>query len=213
MRHVGKSRDELFQALDQPVLKSLPPTPFEYAEWKRATVGPDYHIEVDDHFYSVPWTLLRETVDVRVTTAMIEVLHKGGRVAVHVRSHEKGLATSLDEHRSPGHKAHAEWTLARVADEAAKIGPETAKLVASITAAKPHPEQALRTCIGILRLTKSFEPERVEAAARRGNAIGSKTLASIRSILDKGLDRLAPLTAPEPQPIVHENIRGRAYYH
>jgi transposase len=213
MRHVGKSRADLFAALDRPVLKSLPPTRFEYAEWKRATVAPDYHIEVDDHFYSVPWTLLRETVDVRVTTVMIEVLHKGILVAVHVRSYEKGLATSLDEHRSPGHKAHAEWTLARVAEEAAKIGPETAKLVAAITAAKPHPEQALRTCIGILRLTRSFEPERVEAAARRGNAIGSKTLASIRSILDKGLDRVAPIMAPEPAPIVHENIRGRGYYH
>lgn len=213
MRHVAKSRAELFATLDQPVLKALPPTRFEYAEWKRATVAPDYHIEVDDHFYSVPWTLLRETVDARVTTSMIEVLHKGVRVAVHVRSHEKGAATTLKEHRSPSHKAHAEWTPARVEEEAAKIGPETVKLVAAITAAKAHPEQALRTCIGILRLTRSYEPERVEAAARRGNIIGSKTLASIRSILDKGLDRLSAVAAPEPAPLLHENIRGRGYYH
>ena len=213
MRHVGKSRTALFEALDRPVLKALPPTRFEYAEWKRATVGPDYHIEVEDHFYSVPWRLLRETVDVRLTTTMVEVLHKGTRVAAHVRSLAKGEATTLDEHRSPGHKAHAEWTPARVEEEAASIGPETARLVASIMAAKPHPEQAVRTCLGILRLKKSYGPERVEAACRRGNVIGSRTLASIQSILDKNLDRLAPVTAPEPAPIVHENIRGRGYYH
>ena len=213
MRHVGKSRTALFEALDQPVLKALPPARFEYAEWKRATVAPDYHIEVEDHFYSVPWRLLRETVDVRLTATMLEVLHKGTRVAVHMRSLAKGEATTLDEHRSPGHRAHAEWTPDRVTQEAARIGPETARLIASIMAAKAHPEQGLRTCLGILRLTKSFEPERVEAAARRGNAIGATTLASIRSILEKGLDRLAATTAPEPPPIVHENIRGRGYYH
>lgn len=213
MRHVGKSRTELFRTLDQTVLKALPQTRFEYAEWKRATVAPDYHIEVEDHFYSVPWKLLRETVEVRVTATMLEVMHKGTRVAAHVRSLAKGEATTLDEHRSPGHKAHADWTPARVEEEAASIGPETARLAAAIMAAKAHPEQGLRTCLGILRLTKSFEPERVEAAARRGNAIGATTLASIRSILEKGLDRLTATTAPEPPPIVHENIRGRGYYH
>ena len=213
MRHAGKSRAELFGALDAPVLAALPPAQFEYAEWKRATVAPDYHIEVDDHFYSVPWTLLRETVDVRVTTAMIEVLHKGIRVAVHVRANDKGAATTLAEHRSPAHKAHAEWTPARIAEEATGIGPETALLVAAIMGAKRHPEQALRTCLGIIRLTKSYGPARVEAAARRGNVIGSKTLASIRSILEKNLDGIAPAGTPEPAPILHQNIRGRGYYH
>jgi transposase len=213
MRHVGKSRADLFAALDQPVLKALPSAPFAYTEWKRATVAPDYHIEVDDHFYSVPWTLLRQTVDVRVTTDMIEVLHKGARVAAHARSREKGSATTLSEHRSPAHKAHADWTPARVAEAAAKIGPETATLLAAIMAAKPHPEQALRTCLGILRLTRSHGSKRVEAACRRGNVIGSKTLGSIQSILDKNLDTITPLAAPEPAPRPHENIRGRGYYH
>lgn len=144
---------------------------------------------------------------------MLEVLHKGTRVAADMRSLTKGEATTLDEHRSPGHRAHAGWTPARVAEEASKVGPEMVRLLEAIMAAKPHPEQALRTCLGILRLTKSYSVERVEAAARRGNVIGSRTLASIQSILDKSLDRLAPVTAPEPAPIMHENIRGRGYYH
>lgn len=211
MRRIGKSRTELFHALDEPVLKGLPSTHFEYAEWRRASVGQDYHIIVDDHFYSVPWRLLRETVDVRVTSAMIEVLHKGRRVAAHVRSREKGAATTLDEHRAPSHRAHAGWTPARVAEEAVKIGPQTVELLAAIMAAKRHPEQAMRTCIGILRLPKSYSAERVEAACLRGNAFDAKTYGSIRSILDKGLDRVVPNAMAEPTPVVHENIRGRCY--
>jgi transposase len=212
MRRIGKSRTDLFHALDEPILRQLPATHFEFAEWKRATVAQDYHIAVDDHFYSVPWRLLREMVDVRVTAATIEVLHKGRRVAAHMRSDVKGGATTLDEHRAPSHRAHAGWTPTRVAEEAAKIGPQTAELLAAIMAAKRHPEQAMRTCIGILRLPKIYGPERVEAACKRGLAFDAKTYRSIRSILDKGLDRVAPPIA-EPTPITHENIRGRAYYH
>lgn len=215
MKRIDKSRRQLFESLDQPVLRTLPAHAFDYAEWARATVAPDYHIEADGHYYSVPWRLLRETVDVRMTTAMIEVLHENKRVACHVRSGEKGQATTLDEHRPKGHRAYAEWTPAKAAAEAGKIGPATMTLVANVMAAKRHPEQGLRVCAGILALAKSYGAERVEAAARRGNAIGATTYASIKSILEKGLDRAAlPMAATtDTAPIEHQNIRGRGYYH
>ena len=213
MKRIDKSRRQLFESLDRPVLRALPTHSFEYAEWKRATVAPDYHIEAEDHYYSVPWRLLREAVDVRITTTMIEVLHENKRVACHVRSSEKGQATTLDEHRPKGHRAYAEWTPAKAATEAGKIGPALVTLVASVMAAKRHPEQGLRACAGILALAKSFGPERVEAAAARGNAIGATTYGSIKSILEKGLDRVAPVTPTDAAPIAHQNIRGRSYYH
>ena len=145
---------------------------------------------------------------------MIEVLHKGKRVACHPRSHQKGKATTLHEHRPKGHRAYAEWTSAKATAEAAKIGPETVALVARMMAAKCHPEQGLRACAGILTLVKGYGAERVEAAARRGNAIGATTYGSIRSILEKGLDRQVLPTAPtDAAPIEHQNIRGRGYYH
>lgn len=215
MKHLGKSRRQLFEALDQPALSPLPATRYEYAEWKRATVAPDYHVEVDEHYYSVPWGLLRETVDVRVTAAMVEVHHRTKRVAVHVRSGEKGKPTTLSEHMPPSHRAHAEWTPAKLKSEAGKIGPATATLVAAILAAKRHPEQGRRVALGILSLAKGYGPERVEAAARRGNAIGATTFGSIKSILEKGLDRIPvpPVTTEAAAPITHANIRGRDYYH
>jgi transposase len=80
--------------------------------------------------------------------------------------------------------------------------------------AKPHPEQGFRSCLGILSLVKSYGPERVEAAARRGNDIGATTYGSIKSILNNGLDRVfAKPTMPDASPIRHANIRGRGYYH
>ena len=214
MKRLGKSRRHLFESLDQPALKGLPANAFEYAEWQRATVAPDYHIEVDGHYYSVPWRLLRESVDVRLTPAMVEVLHKDKRVAAHIRSPAKGKATTLAEHRPANHRHYAEWTSAKVVAEAGKIGPATVTLVGRVMAAKRHPEQGLRACAGILALAKGYGSVRVEAAAARGNAIGATTYGSIRSILEKGLDRVAlPVVAGDAAPIEHQNIRGRDYYH
>jgi transposase len=214
MKRLGKSRNELFATLDRPALKSLPCERYQYAEWKRCTVAPDYHVEVDDHYYSAPYRLLRETLDVRFTDATVELFHKGSRVASHVRSHLKHKHTTTPEHMPSSHRRYAEWSPARMQREARKIGPATVALFAAIMRAKPHPEQGFRSCLGILNLLKSYGPARVEAAARRGNDIGAKTYGSIKSILQNGLDRAyAPARAAEGAPIQHANIRGRGYYH
>jgi len=214
MKRLSKSRNDLFAALDKPALKALPATRYQYAEWKRCTVAPDYHVEVDDHYYSAPYRLLRETVDARFTDATVELFHKGKRVASHVRSRVAHKHTTINEHMPSSHRKYAEWTPARMLREAAKIGPATAGLFEAIMKAKPHPEQGFRSCLGILRLAKSFGSERVEAAAKRGNDIGARTYTSIKSILDNGLDRaFATPTATEAPPIRHGNIRGRGYYH
>jgi hypothetical protein len=86
IRRIGKSRNELLETIDRPALNALPTTPYSYAEWKRARVAPDYHIEVADHYYSVPSKLIREMVEARITSATVEVFHKGQRVASHAFS-------------------------------------------------------------------------------------------------------------------------------
>jgi transposase len=214
MQRLGKSRNELFATLDRPALKPLPAERYQYAEWRRCTVAPDYHVEVDGHYYSVPYRLLRETVDVRFTAATVEVFHKGRRVASHVRSPLKHKHTTTPEHMPSSHRRYAEWSPARLLREAGRIGPATTALFEAIMKAKPHPEQGFRSCLGILGLLRSYGPERIEAAARRGNDIGAKTYGSIKSILQNGLDRAyAPAAAADAAPIQHANIRGRGYYH
>src|SRR6266702_4787401 len=214
MRAFGKSRRELLDAVERPALRGLPVEPYQYAEWKRCGVAPDYHVEIGDHYYSVPFRLLRETVDARLTDTTVEVFHKGLRVASHPRSSVHNRHTTTPEHMPSSHRRYATWTPQRMVNEAAKIGPATIALVEAIMKAKPHPEQGFRSCLGIMRLVRTYGIARVEAASRRGNDIGATTYGSIASILKTGLDRAyANSKAPDGPPIRHANIRGRGYYH
>jgi len=214
MNKLAKSRRELLETIDRPALKELPSEPYRYAEWKRCGVAPDYHVEVDHHYYSVPFRLLRETVEARLTDATVEVFHKGIRVASHLRSSVRHRHTTIPEHMPSSHRRYATWTPQRMMNEAAKIGPATIALVEAIMKAKPHPEQGFRSCMGIMRLVRTYGTARVEAASRRGSDIGATTYGSIASILKTGLDKAyANSKAPDGPPIRHANIRGRGYYH
>lgn len=214
LRKMQKSRRELFESLDRPQALPLPQRPYEYAEWKKATVNIDYHIEVDKHYYSVSFRLLRETLDVRLTATTLEAFRKGERVAAHARSYIPGLHTTLKEHMPPEHRRYAEWTPSRMIEWARKTGDATAQVVERIMAARTYPEQGYRSCLGILHLSHSYEPDRVEAAARRALKFNTCTFKSMRAILTAGLDRdhQADTSARQLPLPFHENIRGKEYY-
>jgi transposase len=214
MRKLGKSRRELFETIERPALKALPAEPYRYAEWKRARVAPDYHIEIASPYYSVPSRLIREVVEARITSTTVEIFHRGTRVASHAFSAVRNRHTTIAEHMPSAHRRYAEWTPTRIMAEAAKIGPSTIALFEAIMKAKPHPEQGYRSCLGILRLAKEYGCERLDAACRRGNDIGARSYGSITSILQHGLDRAyAQEKVADGAPIKHANIRGRGYYH
>jgi transposase len=214
MRHLGTSRRALFEALERPALLSLPTESYAYAEWRRCRAGLDYHVEVYGHFYSVPYRLMRETIEARITDQTIELFHHGDRVACHVRNPRQHRHTTIPDHMPSAHRRHAEWTPTRLLREAGAIGPSTIALVERILATKPHPEQGFRACLGILRLVRSYGPERLEAACQRGMDIGARTYGSVQSILRNGLDRaFRPEPVPDELPVQHENIRGSGYYH
>ena len=214
MRGFGQSRNDLLETLDRPALSPLPETAYSYAEWKRARVAPDYHIEIGGHYYSVPSKLIREVVDARITGATVEIFHKSQRIACHVFSAVKHRHTTITEHMPSAHRRYAAWTPAKMMDEAAVIGPATVALFEAIMKAKPHPEQGFRSCLGIIGLGKSFGLARLEAASRRGNSIGAVSYGSIASILKHGLDKaFATEPAPDTPPIRHGNIRGSGYFH
>ena len=214
MRGFGQSRNDLLESLDRPALSALPETAYSYAEWKRARVAPDYHIEIGGHYYSAPSKLIREVVDARITAATVEIFHKSQRIACHVFSAVKNRHTTITEHMPSAHRRYAAWTPAKMMDEAAVIGPATVALFEAIMKAKPHPEQGFRSCLGIIGLSKSYGIARLEAASRRGNSIGAASYGSIASILKHGLDKaFATEPAPDTPPIRHGNIRGSGYFH
>ncbi len=206
-----------YQEIDKPALKPLPIKPYVYAEWKKARVSIDYHIAVEKHYYSVPYRLLKESIDVRMTPTTIECFHKGKRVAMHKRSYKPGHST-IHEHMPRAHQAYLEWTPERMHAWANKIGPNTGKLIKELIEMHKVPEQAYRSCLGILRMGKRYGNERLENAAIRALHIGAIRYKNIESILKSGLDQ-QPLSKPDSESmatvptILHENIRGSKYYH
>lgn len=203
------SRLSVFEAIDRPALKPLPETEYVYAEWKKARPGPDYHITVDHHHYSVPFRYIRKTLEVRITARTVEAFFKSERIACHARSWRRGGYTTVPDHMPPRHRAFSEWSPERFIRWAEKTGPATKEVVEHLFASLPQPEHAYRQCLGIERMAKTYGTERAEAAARRALAAGTMSYRSLRSILQNGLDR-EPLPEPAPPraPIHHENIRG-----
>lgn len=207
------SRQSAFETVDRPALKPLPPTRYEFAEWKRATVGIDYHVEVDRHYYSVPYRYARQPVEARFTATTVELFHHGERLASHPRSRVPGGHTTVAAHLAPAHQIVAGWNAQRFLDWAAQIGPQTQTVIARVLQARPHPQQGYRTALGILRLAKAYGNARLEAACQRAARFQTLTYRSLASILKHGLDRQTPTPTQAPLPLHHANVRGPAYYH
>jgi transposase len=212
MRRLGVSRHDLFASVERPALKPLPETDYEFAEWRLARVGLDYHVEVHSFFYSVPHALIREQVDVRIAVRTIEVFHRGKRVAVHQRRYGGRRHGTDPDHMPSAHRRYAAWTPERFRRWARSIGPSTEGLVVAVLANRPHPEQGFRTCLGVLRLFRGLDPARAEAVSARAVAIGALNYKSIASILANKLDRDA--RQPESAAVIdHPNVRGPDYFH
>ncbi len=206
-------RRSLFELLDKPVLHPLPAERYQYGDWETHRVNIDYHVAVDHHWYSVPYQLVQQEVEVRATAATVEIFHRGVRVASHARSHVPHRATTVTEHRPKAHQRYLEWTPSRLVDWAHKIGPATAHLFEKIMASKPHPEQGYRSCLGVLRLGKQYSPARLEAACGRAIEFNACSYPSVKSILKCNLDsQPAEPAAPPQPPLNHPNIRGSEYF-
>lgn len=215
MRAWGKSRAELFTAIDQPALRPLPDHPYDTATTiVHATVGIDYHVEFEKKFYSVPYRLLRQPVMVRATEQTIEIFHKGIRVASHLRPGTGIAFVTSDDHRPPSHRAYLEWSPERFIRWAEKIGPATTAIIKTRLNSRQHPEQSFRSCLGILGLSKKYGEDRLEAACARGLRYGIHFYKGIKNILDHNYDRIAEAQKKPAAPttIAHNNVRGHAYY-
>lgn len=207
------SRRSLFESVDRPNLRPLPPTRYEFAQWRVARVNIDYHIQVDRHFYSVPYQLRRQEVDVRMTATTVEILHGGRRVASHVRSQRPGVYTTNPAHMPAAHRAHLEWSPSRLIAWGARVGPQTAAFIEQLLDSRPHPEQGYRSCLGLMKLARTYSRERLEAACHRSLKIRALSYRSVKSILVSGVDRL-PLqpSLPLRLPTQHPHLRGPDYY-
>jgi transposase len=206
-------RHSAFMEIDKPALRALPDRPYQFAEWKKATVHIDYHVELDGHYYSVPYRLVRKKLDLRYTPHTVECFYQSTRVASHIRSYLRGRHTTLKEHMPSNHQRWLDWTPERFGRWAQKIGPACATLITTIINSRPLPQQGFRSALGILRLEKDYGASRLEMACQRALDIGAISYSSLKSILKRGLEQnAAAVASPLAPPSEHENIRGAAYY-
>jgi transposase len=211
----GASRRDLFERFDRPALQPLPGERFVFADWLRARVNIDYHVDVERHYYSVPHALIHALLDVRLSATTVEIFQGGTRVWLHARSFVPGRHTTVPEHMPKAHRAHLEWSPSRLLRWGATIGPATEALVQQILESRPHPEQGYRSCLGLLRLAKQYGPDRLNAACDRARAAGARSYRHVDAILKHGLDRQPLLIdgAETVPALPHDNVRGPAYYH
>lgn len=213
MRKLKKSRREVFEELERTALKPLPTTAWEFARWAKPKVNVAYHVEYDDAFYSVPYQLVGQVLDLRATETTIEVMRGLKCLTSHARSYVKGKYTTKTEHMPKAHQAQAGMTPERLIDWAKKTGASTAALVEEIMRRRVHPQQGFMACLGILHLNRRYTPERIEAACKRALKMRACTFKSVKAILKNNLDQ-QDLEAEEPQRVLpmHENVRGADYY-
>ena len=212
-RKLDTTREKLFEELERPALKPLPPEPFTFAEWKKARANIDYHVEIERHYYSVPYQLVHQEVEARIAAATVEIFLKGRRIVTHTRSFVPGKHTTLPEHRPKKHQ-NLEWTASRMVERGLVIGTSTAAALERIMESRKHPELGYRSCLGVLRLGERYGRERLETACRRAVALNACSYRRIKSMLETGLDRqpLEPVATPAAHRDVHANVRGAGYY-
>lgn len=207
------SRASLFAELDRPALRPLPVEPYVIAQWKTVRANIDYHVDLERHYYSVPYQLVGQELEARYTATTVEIFHRGVRVASHLRSFTAYAASTVNDHRPRSHQAHLEWTPSRLIGWAETVGRATAEVVRTVLERKPHPEMGYRACLGIMSLAKSYTPARLEAASQRALLLGAFSYQSLKSILKRSLDQqpVLELDGDKAGPR-HDNVRGAEYY-
>ena len=206
------SRASTFAQLDAPALRALPLQRYEIAYFKTVKAHIDYHVDVERHRYSVPHALVGQVMQARITAAAIEILHRGQRVASHVRNSRQGGFTTVSDHMPAAHRAHREWTPQRLLDWGLTIGPATALAVARLMEENKHPEHGYRACLGLLSLAKRYGKPRLEAGCTLALQIGACKYRHVKDILANHRDQSTPATAGDWISPEHANVRGPGYY-
>lgn len=212
MKRFGKSRKELFETLDKPVAGMLPEIPFEFYEWKKAKAGPNYHVSFEKHDYSVPYTFVGKELEIQAKDRIIEVYYKNKRICSHKRSSKEHGYTTVKEHMPPAHQKYAEWTPERILSWAEKHGPFVKEIVEKVIDSKKYPEQAYKSCLGIIRLERHFNAERLNKACKRALDYKVYSYQGIKNILSNNLDCVKNNEVQPQVSKTHENIRGSEYY-
>jgi transposase len=207
------SRREFFVEVEQDTLASLPVERFEIRNYIQVTVLQNGHVSLkeDKHYYSVPYQYIRKKVRVSYTSKEVKVYYNYHCIAEHQRVRSPYNYTTNPDHLASKHKQYTKWNAGYFLKWAESIDPKVMSLITQILEKKQHPEQAYRSCIGVLSLNKKVGTVRFVNACSLAIAFEQYSYISLLNILDRGLDRLEQSEDLSPLP-VHQNIRGKSYY-
>ncbi len=214
LQKLPMSRQELFEKLDKGALKPLPKYRYEYANWHQAKVGKDYHIQHDNHFYSVPYAYIGKTVNIRISHKTIEAFYNRERIAIHQIGIQYLGCTTVKDHMPRAHQEQADATITNIIFRATKIGDETLQFVTHMLNCRAYPQQAYRPCLGLIRLSNRYGVERLNQACKKALLVNATRYQEVETMLKNNLEQIPVQTtstvSSAPQ---HENIRGAEYYH
>jgi len=208
------TRKEWFESIDKPVLSALPKLSYEFTEIKQVKVNIDYHVQFDDHCYSVPHHLVGERIEIHAKANIVAFYFFGKRITSHPRKYYPGMTTQ-PEHMPERHQKHLEWTPGRLMNWAQSVGDDVFLWVKTLLNQKEHPEQAYRVCLGLLNLTKSYDETRLNKACFIANEKKLYRLKQVKNILKSNQDKLISIDQKQLPllPQSHENIRGSKSFH
>ena len=206
------SRKSWFDEFEKHKLQTLPKLRYIYRTYKKAKVNIDYHIQLENHCYSVPYKYIGKNVDVWYNNVVVSCYYMGELIAEHVRANKYGL-TTIDLHMPKSHSNHKKNnTREGILYRAQNIGFNTVILMESILDSKVHEEQAYRSCLGILSLTRQYTKEHIESACKYAYSHNITTRKNIKNIITSNIAKIGTVQ-PDFISIEHANIRGSQYYH
>lgn len=208
------SRQQLFEQIDKPALKPLPPERYQYATWKKAKINIDYHFVFEEHYYSAPYTYLGKQTEIRATAKTVECFYANERIAVHQRNYKKHGFSTLVEHMPKAHQEQARYSIDAIKNWANKIGNNSTQFVERLIKTRAFPQQAYRACLGVLRLSNKYGEFRLEKACKKALLVGATRYKQVEDILKNNLEEVPTgNNITEPALLNHDNIRGSTYYH
>ncbi len=217
IKHLSKTRRELFEELDKPALIPLPKKRYEHKEFKLLKVSKDYHIQLEHNFYSVPYQLIGKKVEVWFSSKTVSITHEGKEVALHPKMLHKGQYSTQTNHMASAHKKYLEWNPGKIMNWGLTVGTETSKLFKNIMDSRPHPEMGFRSCLGIISAYKKYQAtgyteEHLEIISTMAISKHHYKVAQVKDLLKS----YKPTDINESASLMaltnHDNIRGADYF-
>lgn len=208
------SRYELFLEDEKEKLRPLPQERFEIKYQSFATVMQNGHVQLsqDKNYYSVPYQYIKKKAKLLYTKSTVEIYHKYNRIATHIRNYKPYVYTTTPEHLASTHQFMTQWSASNFIDWGNRIDPVVGEYILKIIDSRNHPEQAFKSCLGILSYEKKVSKERLINACKRALDFKIYNFKTIQNILENNLDTIEFEHEQEQDLPTHGNIRGKHYF-